>query len=79
MNIDFSPLSNYLNSLSHDEQILFAHQCNTTIGYMRKRISLKRPFGFKIANEIAYRGIMKPQDLRPNDYFNYVWKQNHSD
>lgn len=74
MDIDFSPLSTYLNSLTYAEQVLFAQKCHTTIGYMRKRISLKRQFGFKIANEIAAHGIMKPADLRPNDYFNYVWK-----
>lgn len=78
MEIDFSPLLNYLNSLPHNEQVLFAQKCHTTIGYMRKRISLKRPFGFKIANEIAYNGIMRPQDLRPTDYFNYVWKQRNT-
>jgi hypothetical protein len=78
MSIDFSPLSTYLNSLSYAEQMAFAQECNTTVGYMRKRISLKRPFGFKIANEIAARGIMTPQDLRPNDYLDYVWKINQS-
>ena len=79
MQIDFSPLLNYLNSLSRTEHILFAQKCHTTIGYMRKRISLKRPFGFEIANEIAYYGIMQPQDLRPTDYCNYVWKQKDSE
>lgn len=74
MPIDFTNLVAYLNALSRDEQIDFAKKCHTTIGYMRKRISLKRPFGFEIANEISAHGIMQPQELRPADYENYVWK-----
>lgn len=75
MTVDFSPLLSYLNRMPRSEQIVFAKDCNTTIAYMRKRISLKRPFGFEISREIAARGIMTPQQLRPNDYENFAWER----
>lgn len=75
MQIDFSNLSAFLNAMPKTEQIKFAKKCKTTIIYMRKRISLKKQFGFEISREIAKHGVMTPQQLRPEDYQNYIWEQ----
>lgn len=71
--IDFSPLRLYLKGLSKEEREKFAFDCGTSLGYMRKRMSLKRQFGFLISKKVAQKGVMTPQELRPNDFANYVW------
>ena len=71
--IDFSPLRLHLKGLSNEEKNKFASDCGTSLGYMRKRMSLNRPFGFFVARKIAEKGVMTPQQLRPNDYENYIW------
>lgn len=73
--IDFSPLRLFLKGLSEEEKVKFASECGTSLGYMRKRMSLKKPFGFLIAKEIAARGVMTPKQLRPADYGNYIWDE----
>lgn len=71
--IDFSPLRLYLKNLTDEDRNKFASECGTSVGYIRKRMSLKKPFGFLIARKIAEKGIMTPEQLRPDDYQNYIW------
>jgi hypothetical protein len=45
-------LKAHINSMTTLEQFFFAHRCGTTIGYIRKRISIGGRFGQKIAAAI---------------------------
>ena len=45
-------LKAHINSMTTLEQFFFAHRCGTTIGYIRKRISIGGRFGPKIAAAI---------------------------
>jgi len=57
----------YLNGLSPEAQAAFAKRCNTSVGYLRKAISvgsrLSEGLCLRIAAESA--GIVRPSDLRP--------------
>lgn len=56
-----------LNSLSTDEQYQFARRCGTTIGYLRKRLSIGGQFGLALAVRIEREslGQVRIEDLRP--------------
>lgn len=73
--INYSPLTAHLNSMREPDRVEFAKRCNTTIGYIRKRISLGKPFGFAIAKGIFAEGVMMPNQLRPHDWQDYVWNR----
>jgi DNA-binding transcriptional regulator YdaS (Cro superfamily) len=61
-------LRDYINSLSTDEQSDFASRANTTIGFLRKAISVKQKLGegICIRIEAASNGEVKAEDLRPD-------------
>ncbi|MFQ0995700.1 transcriptional regulator [Gilliamella sp. BG2] len=59
----------FLNSLTIEEQMVFAEKCGTTIKYLRKRISDRSSrLGEKICIEIEDKtsGKVKCEDLRPD-------------
>jgi DNA-binding transcriptional regulator YdaS (Cro superfamily) len=58
----------YLNSLTTREQFFFAERCGTTVGYLRKRLSLGGNFGPEIvmAIERESKGAVLCDDLRPD-------------
>ena len=71
--IDFSPLRMFLKTLPREEKEAFASECGTSLGYLYKRMSQKMPFGYQISRNIARKGVMTPQQLRPADHGNYTW------
>lgn len=58
----------YLNSLSADEQASFCFRCKTSLGYLRKAISVGQQLGESIAINIEREslGDVRCEDLRPD-------------
>lgn len=58
----------FLNSLSTDEQAAFALRCETSVGYLRKAISIGQPISEKtvIAIERETHGRIRCEELRPD-------------
>ena len=58
----------YLNELSTDEQSAFAARCGTSVGYLRKAISVGQQLSEKIviAIERESEGEIRCEDLRPD-------------
>lgn len=71
--VDYTPLKKYLKTMDKTNREQFANQCETTISYINKRISLEKPFGYRIAKHIYRLGVMQPQQLRPNDWQDFSW------
>lgn len=67
-------LSAYLRSLSPAEQHAFAKRCSTSVGYLRKAISVGHRLGcdLVVAIERESRGIVRCEDLRPDTDWSYV-------
>lgn len=61
-------LRQYLNSLSVDEQVAFAASVGTSVGYIRKAISVGHRFdaNLVIAIERETAGKIRCEDLRPD-------------
>jgi DNA-binding transcriptional regulator YdaS (Cro superfamily) len=61
-------LKDYLNSLDPSEQEQFARRCNTSVGYLRKAISIRQKIGEStaIAIERESRGAVRCEDVRPD-------------
>jgi DNA-binding transcriptional regulator YdaS (Cro superfamily) len=61
-------LRTYLNSLSTPEKIDFARRCDTSIGYLRKAISMQHRVDAKlcIAFERESKGVIRCEDVRPD-------------
>lgn len=61
-------MRHYINNLSTEEQSGFAERCGTTIGYLRKAISLRQRFsdGLAIAIERESNRAVLCEDLRPD-------------
>lgn len=59
-------LLTFINSLSPGEQIAFATRCNTTIGYLRKAISIDQILGEGLCINIEREsgGAVRCEDLR---------------
>ncbi len=69
-------LRNYLNSYSTNEQVAFALICNTTIGYLRKAISvgeLLKPATCVLIEQHTKVQVTR-KDLRPNDWES-IWPE----
>lgn len=58
----------YLKTLSPDEQADYAIRCGTTIGYLRKAISINQRIGAEICIqlEIESRRAVRGEDVRPD-------------
>ena len=61
-------LRDYINALSTDEKNQFALRAGTTIGILRKAISVKQKLGEGICIRLvkASDGGLLPEDLRPD-------------
>lgn len=61
-------LRSYLNSLSREEKIAFALRAGTSIGYLRKALSVKQRIGEGTCIKIteASNGQVRPEELRPD-------------
>lgn len=66
----------YLNSLSLDEQRIFATQCGTTIGYLRKALSKNHDLGAALCVLIEKEsdGAVTRKHLHPSDW-NSIWPE----
>ncbi|STF39259.1 putative antirepressor protein Cro [Escherichia coli] len=64
----------FLNSLSSDEQRMFACECGTSIGYLRKALSKGQVLGASLCVliERASNGEVTRQQLRPFDWMNIL-------
>lgn len=71
--VNFSKLKKHLVSLDKEGKLRFAANCGTSLGYLRKRMCLGKPFGYDISRRIADLGVMTPEELMPDDHFKYVW------
>lgn len=58
----------YLNSLSPEEQTAFAARCDTSIGYLRKAISIDQRLGESLCINIEREsgGAVRCEDIRPD-------------
>lgn len=58
----------YLNSLSTDEQKAFALRCGTSVGYLRKAVSIGHKLGPKLAIDIEREssGAVTCESLLPD-------------
>ena len=67
-------LRSYLKSLSTPEKEEFAKRCGTSLGYLRKAISLNNRFDAKlcIALEIQSNGAVRCEDVRPDVAWNVI-------
>lgn len=69
-------LLNYLNGLNREDQVAFAGQCGTTLGYLRKAGSLGQELREKVCALIEQQsgGVVRRWDLRPADW-HLVWPE----
>lgn len=67
-------LRQYLNSLPPDKQVAFASACETTVGYLRKAISIKQQLGESLVINIDREsgGVVSCEDLRPDVDWAYL-------
>ncbi len=67
-------LRDYLNSLPVDEQAAFAARCGTTVGYLRKAISIRQPINAAtaIAIERESGGAVTCESLRRDVDWAYI-------
>lgn len=61
-------LRDYLNSLSTEDQAAFAGRCKTSVGFLRKAISIDQELNAEtvIAIELESGGAVLCEDLRPD-------------
>ena len=61
-------LADYLNTLPKPEQIAFARRCGTSIGYLRKALSIGQKLGdtLSLSIERESMGAVRLPDLRPD-------------
>lgn len=66
----------YLNSLNKAQQEDFANRCKTTVGYLRKAVSIGQKLGDGICLRISAEsgGVVAPEDLRPDVDWDYLRK-----
>lgn len=62
------PLRQYLNSLTRPEQEAFCTRCGTTLGYLRKAISMGQRLngGLAVAIERETGGVVPVEVTRPD-------------
>lgn len=66
----------YLNSLSPEDQKAFAGRCFTTVGYLRKAVSVRQQLGDMLCLRIGIEsaGEVRPEDLAPDVDWQYLRK-----
>ena len=64
----------YLNSLSVDDQHAYAHRCRTTVGYLRKALSINQTLneGLCILLDRESSGAVPMELVRPDVDWAYV-------
>lgn len=64
----------YLNNLSPSEQAAFAFRCGTTLGYLRKALSVRQQLGAALCIEIEREsgGSVRVEALRPDVDWAYL-------
>jgi DNA-binding transcriptional regulator YdaS (Cro superfamily) len=64
----------YLNSLQPDARDLFAANCGTSVGYLRKACSIGQKIGADLCIEIEREsaGQVRVEDLRPDVDWAYL-------
>ncbi|WP_080405934.1 YdaS family helix-turn-helix protein [Burkholderia ubonensis] len=69
-------LKAFLNQLCTAQQELFCAECGTTLGYLRKSISVGQCLGAAlcVAIERASQGVVNRRDLRPKDW-HLIWPE----
>lgn len=67
-------LRQYLNSLPPREQKAFAKRCKTSVGYLRKAISIKQRISVDLAIAVQREsdGVVNCEDLRPDVDWEYL-------
>jgi DNA-binding transcriptional regulator YdaS (Cro superfamily) len=70
----------WLNLLSLAEKTSFASRCGTSIGYLRKSLSVDQCFSVElvIAIERESRGAVRCEDLRPDVDWRYLSRRKAS-
>lgn len=66
----------YLNSISKAEQVEFASKCGSSIGYLRKAISVNQLLSPLLCVQIelnSHNSVTRP-DLRPDDW-QQIWPE----
>ncbi len=65
--LDMDKLRTCLNSMTPDKQEEFARRCGTTVGYLRKAISVGAQFDVQLCINIDVEsaGAVRCEDLRP--------------
>lgn len=73
-------LREYLNSLSVGEQVAFAARCRTSIGYLRKAISVRSRIGDRLAIAIDREsgGRVTCESVAPDTDWAYLRKKTAS-
>lgn len=68
-------LRSYINTLSFEAQEKFARACDTTIGYLRKALSVQQKLRptLCVAIERATDGKVTRKDLRPD--WDLIWPE----
>lgn len=61
-------LKDHLNSLSTDDQAAFAERCKTTVGFLRKAISIEQDINLETVMLIQResKGSVRVEHLRPD-------------
>lgn len=61
-------LLTYLNSLTPDQQRAYAARCGTSVGYLRKAISVRQRISSELAIELAResKGKVTVDSIRPD-------------
>ncbi|CAH0525129.1 YdaS family helix-turn-helix protein [Vibrio hippocampi] len=69
-------LRNYLNTLKPYQQMIFAENCETSIGYLRKAISVSQNLNPILCVQIEKntQGKVTRQALRPHDW-QRIWPE----
>lgn len=66
----------YLNSITKSEQVEFANKCGSSIGYLRKAISVNQLLNPLLCVQIelnSHNAVTRP-DLRPDDW-QQIWPE----
>ncbi|CAR54910.1 hypothetical protein NP88_2261 [Burkholderia cepacia] len=69
-------LKSLLRQMTREEQAQFCFACGTTLGYMRKALSVGAIFGpaLCVSIERESKGLVTRRDLHPNDWQD-IWPE----
>lgn len=69
-------LRTYLNSMPAAEQVVFAAKCGTSVGYLRKALSVGQLLGAELCARLDVQsgGAVRRWDLRPEDWHR-IWPE----